>query len=260
MNEKPTVKLTVDRVGIALVTLSRPECANALNSAMALEIRDIFNNMPADVRLVILTAAGEKAFCAGADLKERFGMDMGAWQIQHNHFRSALQAIMECPVPVIAAVGGAAFGGGLELAMGCDFIYASENATFALPEVTLGIMCGMGGTQHLPRAVGVRRAKELLYTGRAFTANEALYFGLVNKVCTPENLMPEVMDCAKTIIANAPLSVKSVKHTITRSIGLPPIDGMYLESDYYNNLLHTSDRAEGISAFNQKRKAVFTGT
>lgn len=259
MNKEHTVNLTIDDAGIALVTLSRPASSNALNSAMALEIRDIFDNLPAEARLVILTGAGEKAFCAGADLKERHGMDMGAWQIQHSHFRTAVQAIMDCHVPVIAAVNGAAFGGGLELVMGCDFIYAAETAKFALPEVTLGIMCGMGGTQNLPRAVGARRARELLYTGKPFTAAEAFDFGLVNKICTPENLMAEVMACAKTIIANAPLSVKAVKRTLMRSVGVPFIDGMYLESDYYNNLLHTADRAEGISAFNQKRKAVFTG-
>jgi enoyl-CoA hydratase/carnithine racemase len=165
MMTEPTVKIQIDDAGVAVVTLFRPEFANALNSQMALELKDIFYNLPQNVRLVILTGAGERAFCAGADLKERQNINIEAWQIQHSQFRFALQTILDCHVPVIAAINGAAYGGGLEIALACDFIYAADTAKFALPEVTLGIMPGMGGTQHLPAALGLRRAKELLYTG-----------------------------------------------------------------------------------------------
>ena len=259
MTQNPTVKLLIDDNGVALVTLSRLQVANALNSDMALEIKEIFYNLPPQVRAVILTGEGDRAFCAGADLKERHGMDMEAWQIQHQKYRFALQSILDCAVPVIAAVNGAAYGGGLELALACDFIYASANAKFALPEVTLGIMPGMGGTQHLPDAVGLRRAKELLFTGKSFSADDALAWGVVNKICASENLMGETLTCVNAIISNAYLSVKAIKRTLTRSIDATMREGFSLESDHYNNLLSTKDRAEGMSAFNQKRKAVFVG-
>lgn len=259
MAQNPTVKFLIDGNGVALVTLSRLQVANALNSDMALEIKEIFYNLPEQVRAVILTGEGDRAFCAGADLKERHGMDMEAWQVQHQKYRFALQSILDCAVPVIAAVNGAAYGGGLELALACDFIYAAETAKFALPEVTLGIMPGMGGTQHLPDAVGLRRAKELLFTGKSFSADEALAWGVVNKICAPENLMGEAFDCVNTIISNAYLSVKAIKRTLTGSIDSTMRDGLSLESDHYNNLLNSKDRAEGMSAFNQKRKAVFVG-
>lgn len=260
MTEGQTVKFLSDDNGIATVTLSRPESANALNSQMAHELRDIFFSLPDAVKIVILTGAGEKTFCAGADLKERNSLGIEAWQIQHQQFRQVINLIMELRVPVIAAVNGAAYGGGLELAMACDFIYAAETAKFAMPEVSIGIMPGMGGTQNLTRAVGIRRAKEILYTGEAFTATEAEDFGLVNKVLPLPSLMPEVLECARKIIQNAPLSIKAVKRTIYRSVGLPPYEGMNLESDYYNGLLHTHDRAEGVTAWGEKRRPSFSGS
>lgn len=262
MSSEPTVKFLANDDNIAIVTLSRPKVANALNSKMALELKDIFSklsNKNHRIRVVILTGEGQKAFCAGADLKERHNMDFHAWQIQHQLFKVTLQTIMECPIPVIAAVNGAAYGGGLELALACDFIYAAKSAHFALPEATLGIMPGMGGTQNLPRAVGLRRAKEILFTGSSFSAKEAYSWGIINKLCEPDNLIEETLDCAKIITKAAPASVTAIKRVASSSIHLPVNEAMVAESNHYNLLLNTKDRSEGINAFNEKRAPVFTG-
>ncbi len=261
MISESTVKLLISEDGIATVTLSRPHVANALNSQMALELKDVFAtlNSKANVRAVILTGDGKRAFCAGADLKERKGMTVEAWQVQHQQFRHSLNSIMNCQVPVIAAINGAAYGGGLELALACDFIYSSKTAYFAFPEVTLGIIPGMGGTQTMPRAVGLRRAKELLLTGKAFSAADAYSWGMVNMLCEPDELVDYVNDCAQAISRAAPLSVNAIKRVSTHSIHMRLDEALAAESSYYNRLLSTKDRSEGIAAFNEKRKPDFTG-
>ncbi len=237
-----TTKLEINEGGVAILTLSRPAVANALNSQMALEIKDIFANLAGDIRAVILTGAGERAFCAGADLKQRAGFSLSEWEEQHQLFREVLHAIMGCPVPVIAAVNGAAYGGGLELALACDFIYAAETARFALPEVTLGIMCGTGGTQTLPRAIGTRRARELLYTGKPFSATEAFALGLVNKISAPENLLRDALEVAKTIATNPASSVAAIKRATT-NMNLSLAEGLQLESENYKKLLSQLTRS-----------------
>lgn len=234
------------------VRFSRAEAANALNTAIALEIKDFFSSPPEDARCIIVSGEG-KHFCAGADLKERHGMDEAAWKAQHTHFRAARDAVMHGPLPVIAAVHGAAFGGGLELALACDFIYADETARFALTEASLGIMPGMGGTQTLPGAVGLRRARQLLYTAAAFSAQEAYAMGMINRLCPADKLMEHALVCAQAIAANAPLAVQAIRQ-VTR-----PDMPMERELEAYNRLLATRDRHEGISAFNEKRKPAFTG-
>src|SRR5215813_3525256 len=176
---------------VMLVTLDRPAAANAMNTQLGTEIMTLFEalNLDAgDTRCVVLTGAGDRAFCAGADLKERKGMSDEAWTRQHLVYERMVRAMLACPLPLIAAVNGAAYAGGCELALACDFIYASEHARFALTEVTLGIMPGAGGTQNLPRAVGVRRAKELVLTATPFGADEAYAWGMVNKVCADDRL------------------------------------------------------------------------
>lgn len=258
MTSKQTIKYSIDARKIAVLTLARPESANALNSQMALEIKDFFVNLPSDVRVIILTGEGEKAFCAGADLKERSNFSTEQWEAQHRLFREVLQHIMDCPVPVIAAVSGVAYGGGLELALACDFIYAADNAKFAVPEATLGIICGTGGTQTLPRSIGTRRAREMLYTGKPIVAWEALAFGLVNRLFPPVVLMSEVLAVAETIAGNAPLSIAAVKRA-TSDMSLPLAEGLKTESENYKNLLKTVDCKEGLAAFKEKRKPKFTG-
>ncbi len=258
MTQEPIVKFTSSGGNIGIVTFTRTQAANAMNSQMALEIKDIFSRLAKNIKVVILTGEGEKYFCAGADLKERKDMTAEKWQIQHQQFRNALQTIMDCQIPIIAAVNGAAYGGGLELALACDFIYASKTAKFALPEATLGIMPGLGGTQNLPRAVGLRRSKEILLTGKSFPATDAYYWGIVNKLCEPAALMEETLECARDITKVAPLSSISIKRSINQGIHLSLNEALSAESNHYNRLLHTSDRSEGINAFNEKRPAVFT--
>src|ERR1700732_873629 len=179
---------------ILQVRLNRPEAANALNTRMGRDLLALFMGLNADprqARCIILSGTGGRAFCAGGDLKERNGMTDAQWQDQHLIFERAIHAVINCPVPVIAAVNGAAVAGGLEIALCCDFVYAAEHARFALTEVTLGIMPGAGGTQTLPRAVGARRAKEILLTGRPFSAEQAHDWGMVNRICKADALLNE---------------------------------------------------------------------
>jgi enoyl-CoA hydratase/carnithine racemase len=212
---------------------------------------------PGDTRCVVLTGAGSRAFCAGGDLKERDGMTQAAWQAQHELFERGFVALMELPLPVIAAVNGDAYGGGLETALACDFIYASRGARFAQSEVRLGIMPGGGGTQNLPRAVGERRAKELILTARAFSAEEGAAWGLVNKVC--DNPLEEALATARAIAGNAPLSVRQAKKSIHYGLQTDLLTGYRFEIEAYNRLVDTEDRHEGVRAFNEKRKPLFRG-
>ena len=245
------------------VTLNRPQSANAISTQLGLEVLDVFSGIiadPSQVRAVILTGAGEKIFCAGGDLKERNGMTDTQWNAQHYVFERMIRAVIDCPAPLIAAVNGAAFGGGCELAVACDFIYAAHSARFALTEVTLGIMPGTGGTQNLPRAIGTRRAKEVIFSGKPFSAQQAYEWGMVNKLCEPSALLPEAIAIASTIAANAPLAVRQAKHSINRGIQMSLADGMAFEIEAYNRMIGTEDRHEGVRAFNEKRKPNFKGS
>ena len=248
--------------GILLVKLNRPEAANALNTRMGLDLMELFEGFSVDlqgIRVVIVTGAGAKAFCAGGDHKQRDGMTDHAWQAQHLVFERMLRAILGCPIPVISAVNGAAYGGGCEIAAAGDFIYASDNARFALTEVTLGIMPGAGGTQNLPRAIGERRAKELILSGQPFTAAEAERWGLVNRVLAPDKLLPATFDVAEKIAGNGPISVRQAKQAIHRGLQMSLADGLAFEIEAYNRLVPTEDRREGVRAFNERRKPDFTG-
>src|SRR6201993_1325147 len=211
MTDYATLSLTTPQPGLLVVTLNRPEVANALNTQMGRDLEALWSGLiaaPGDARCVVLTGAGERAFCAGGDLKERHGMTDAQWQAQHEIFERQYWRLLDCPLPVIAAIHGHAFAGGLEMALACDFAYAVPEARFALTEVTLGIMPGAGGTQLLPRAVGERRAKEIILTGKPFTAEDALRWGIVNRLCPPESLMQDAIATAETIAGNAPLSVR----------------------------------------------------
>lgn len=247
---------------VLLVTLNRPEASNAMNTQMGRDLMELFEEFQIqfhDLRCIVVTGAGEKAFCAGGDLKERRGMTDEAWQAQHAIFERMVRAIMACPLPVIAAVNGAAYGGGCELAAATDFIYASESARFALTEVTLGIMPGAGGTQNLPRAVGERRAKEIILTGRPFTAAEAYEWGMVNRLCPPGRVVEEAIETGRRIADNAPISVRQAKHAIHFGMQMDVASGMMLEIEAYNRMVPTEDRREGVLAFNEKRKPRFKG-
>ena len=260
--EHETITVADQGGGLTVVTLNRPTVANAMNTQMGRDLLAFFDGVNADPlqrRCMVLTGAGDKAFCAGGDLKERQGMSDETWQAQHLLFERMIRAFMACPVPVIGAINGAAYAGGCELALGCDFIYASENARFALTEVTLGIMPGAGGTQNLPRAVGERRAKEIILTGRPFSAKDAYDWGMVNRLCAPDKLMDEVMGTARRIAENAPISVRQAKHAIHYGLQMDLASGIMLEIEAYNRMVPTEDRREGINSFNEKRKPVFRG-
>ncbi len=247
---------------VLVVTMNRPEVRNAKNTMMGLEMKELFESLyvdQQDVRCVVLTGAGDKAFCAGGDLKERNGMSDAQWQRQHAIFEQGVRAIRHCPVPVMAAVNGAAYGGGCETALNVDFCYASTNARFALTEVTLGIMPGAMGTQNLPNAVGERRAKEIILTGSPFTAEEALAWGLVNRVCEPDKLMGEALATARKMAGNAPLSLMQAKKSMSVATQIDRYNGYQFELEAYSRLVGTEDRLEGVRAFNEKRKPSFKG-
>jgi enoyl-CoA hydratase len=246
---------------VLTVTLNRPQALNALNSQMGLDLIDLWGRLTTagEVRVVILTGAGDRAFCAGGDFKERDGMTDEAWRHQHKIFERAFLAIIDSPLPVIAAANGHAFGGGLEFVLASDFAYGVSTARFALTEVTIGIMPGGGGTQTLPRAVGGRRAKELILTGRPFSAAEALDWGVLNRVHEPGELMPAVLETAMAIARNAPLSVRQAKKSIQNGLQVDLHRGLEIEIEAYNHLVPTEDRREGIRAFLEKRKPLFNG-
>jgi enoyl-CoA hydratase/carnithine racemase len=244
------------------VTMNRPEVANAHNTQMGLELRDLWSGLYVDqqgLRCVVVTGAGDKAFSAGGDLKERHGMSDEQWHRQHHIFEHAIMSMTDCPVPVIAAVNGAAYGGGCEFAMAADFIYAARRARFALTEVTLGIMPGAMGTQHMPRAVGVRRAKEIILTGAPFSAEQALEWGLVNKLCENDELLESALATADRIAGNAPISTRQAKKSVSVAMEVDLKNGYAFEIEAYNRMVGTEDRLEGIRAFNEKRRPVFKG-
>ena len=245
---------------LLLVTLNRPQALNALNTQMGKDKLDLWTRLAAEpgaLRCVVLTGAGERAFCAGADLKERDGMTDAVWRAQHEIFERAFMALMELPLPVIAAVNGHAFGGGMEMALCCDFIYAARSARMALSETRLGLMPGGGGTQNMPRAAGERRAKELILTGQAFEAQQGYDWGIVNRVC--DKVVDEALATARTIAENAPIAVRQAKKSIHYGLPMDLMSGYRFEIEAYNQLVGTEDRKEGIRAFNEKRKPRFQG-
>ena len=257
-----TLTLATPRPHILLVTMNRPEASNAMNTQLSQDMTTLFESLsldPDDTRCIIVTGAGDKAFCAGGDLKERKGMTDEAWGKQHVIFERMVRALLDCPIPMIGAVNGAAYGGGCEIAATMDFLYAADTARFAMTEVTLGIIPGAGGTQTLPRAMGERRAKELILSGRPFGAAEAMQWGLVNAVFPQADLLNGALATAERIAANAPIAVRQAKQAIHRGLGMSLADGLAFEIEAYNRTVPTSDRREGVLAFNEKRKAEFKG-
>jgi enoyl-CoA hydratase/carnithine racemase len=246
---------------VQVVTLNRPQVLNAISTLMGRELRAFFrdfdHSQEPDVRVVILTGSGERAFCAGADLKERRGMDETTWRRQHVIFEEAFEAIWRFPVPVIAAVNGVALGGGCEMALSCDMIVAVEEASFAQPEVKRGIVPGGGGTQRLPRRIGIGRAKELIFSGDAIDAKTALAWGLANRVVPRAQLLQEAQKLAASIAANGPIAVRQAKKAIDRGYDLSLETGLVLEVEAYNSAMASEDRREGIDAFNEKRPPNF---
>lgn len=262
MRAPETITIEDGGDGILVVTLDRPDAANATNTIMGRELLDLFEGFsvsPDAARCIILTGRGEKAFCAGGDLKERCGMTDRDWQKQHLVFERLIRAMLACPLPIIAAVNGAAYAGGCEIAAAADFIYAAPHARFALTEVTLGIIPGAGGTQNLARAIGERRAKEIILTGSPFSAEEGHAWGLVNRIVASEDLLDVAKATAGRIAANGPIAVRQAKQSIARGMQMSIWDGLAFEIEAYNRCVPTEDRREGVAAFNEKRRPRFQG-
>jgi enoyl-CoA hydratase/carnithine racemase len=248
--------------GVAILTFDRPQKMNALSRAMVQDIGRIGKELRADdsVRAVVLTGAGNQAFCAGADLAERRSMSDVEVERQLALYRSELEWIDPFPAPVIAAINGVALGGGLEIALMCDLRVAAEHALLGFPETTLGIIPGAGGTQRLPRIIGEARAKELLLLGRRITASHALMIGLVNRVSRPAtDVLEDTLEWIRPIVDGAPVAQRVALAAIdaTRALDLPT--GLARERDLYGECLVTEDRREALSAFAEKRKPAFKG-
>ena len=246
---------------IATITFNRPKALNALNAALMDEFARALEEIAADedIRVLILTGSGDKAFVAGADITELATYN----SLQAKRFaasgHAAIGQLQELPVAVIAAVNGFALGGGNEIAIACDFIYASENAKFGLPEINLGLMPGFGGTQRLPRLIGKNMAKEMIFTGKMISASEALQIGLVNKVTAPEALMEEVKKTAGVIASKGKVSLRQAKQTINNGLNVDLRTGCNMEIDGFGICMASPDAKEGTTAFVEKRQAEFKG-
>ncbi|MFZ4404847.1 MAG: enoyl-CoA hydratase/isomerase family protein [Pseudobdellovibrionaceae bacterium] len=245
------------------LTIQRPEAMNALNknvfADLQLALQEISSWDFSKLRVLIITGSGEKSFVAGADIKELSVLNNEqALQLSQSG-QKVFQQLALLKVPVIAAVNGFALGGGCELALACDFIYAAENAKFGLPEVSLGLIPGYAGTVRLPKAVGQRRANEMIFTGQLLTAAEALQFGLVNKVIPNADLLNEVIKTADAILAKSPLAVSKAKLSILEAQTLDLPAGQKNEAHIFSELFQSADMLEGTQAFLEKRKAHFTG-
>ncbi len=250
--------------GLLIVTLYRPDEGNAVNTQMGIELLDLWTGLVragegGATRCVVLTGAGDAAFCAGGDMKERDGMSDEDWRHQHEIFEQALWTMMECPVPVIAAVNGKAFGGGLEMILAADFAYGADNAQLWFPETMIGIIPGVGGTTTLPRIVGERRANEIIFSGKPFGATEALGWGIFNRVCSTADLMSEVIATAQSIAGNAPMAIRQAKKAIHQGLQMDVRSALRFEVEAYNRLTGTEDRREGVDAWNEGRKPKFKG-
>lgn len=261
--EYQNIKLQTGENGIWQLTLNRPEALNALNSGLLNEMADAFRQISEmsleDLRALIITGAGEKAFVAGADIKEMTDLNEDQAVQFAKKGQSIFHEINLLKIPVVAAVNGFALGGGLELALACDYIVASENAKFGLPEVSLGLIPGFGGTVRLTRAVGIRRARELIFSGEMLNASQALQMGLVNHVVPAAELMPAVHKKIEMMLTRSPLAVAAAKKSINQAFDLETESALENEARIFAGLFGSADTREGLSAFIEKRKPSFKG-
>jgi enoyl-CoA hydratase len=246
---------------VAVLTIDRPEAMNALDVPTLSALRDALDDASADeeIRVVVLTGAGEKAFAAGADIKYMSSLDVAQakeWGALGHDCTRLLETI---PQPTIAAVNGFALGGGCELALACDFRYASSAARLGQPEINLGIIPGWGGTQRLARVCGVGVAKELILTGRLVDAEEALRIGLVNAVYEPGELLEKTLETARLLASKSPVALAAAKAAINRALGGDHAANLEAEADAFGNLFSSEDAKEGLTAFIEKREPNFTG-
>jgi enoyl-CoA hydratase len=251
--------LVESRGAVTVLSVHRPEVLNALDRATLGELEDCALRFTADAAqaALIVTGSGTKSFVSGADIKELSVLDAHGAEELSRYGQRVFEIFEQSPKPVIAAVNGYAFGGGCELALACHMRIASENAVMGLPEVSLGIIPGYGGTQRLPRLVGVGRALELLTTGRRVKAEEAERIGLVNRVVPLDQLMSEATKLAEDILRNGPLAIAAALDAVYRGLHLPIDDGLRLESGLFGLLAASEDMHEGMKAFLEKRPAQY---
>jgi enoyl-CoA hydratase/carnithine racemase len=262
MSEDFPIKIE-QRGGVAVWTIDRPDRMNSLSRATLFAFGKLAREAAVDpkVRAVIVTGAGEKAFCAGADLKERQGMTENDVRVQVELYRSELGPLDRSPKPVVAAINGVAFGGGLELALLCDLRVAAAHAQLALPETSLGIIPGAGGTQRLPRLVGPAVAKDLICSGRQVAADEALRIGLVDRVVEPDDLHDEARAWAATFASGAVVAQGLAKRAIDRGLDITLNGGLDLEQQLFVEVFATDDARIGVESFLEHGpgEARFTG-
>ncbi|MGH2736883.1 MAG: enoyl-CoA hydratase/isomerase family protein [Actinomycetota bacterium] len=241
---------------IAVVSLNRPQAQNALSGAMADELAETMRSLAADdhVWVVLLRANGDKAFCVGADLKERASFELDDYHANRKQIRGLFESIRMMPQPTIAAPFGFALGGGFELVLSCDVVVAAEGTVLGLPEVRVGLLPAGGGTQLLARKVGLGRAKDLIFRGTRFSAEEALAMGLVSLVVARESLDDTALEVARDICKSSPVAVREAKKSIDAAFGVPLERGIEIENDSWRVVIESEDRSEGIAAFNAKRE------
>jgi len=256
----PTVELKV-RESVAHIELSRPEALNAISSELARELVAITATVAGDldIRAVVLTAAGDRAFCVGADLKERNAMSDAEFRTQRMLFRAAFGGVLNLPQPAVAGVHGFALGGGSELALSCDIVVADETAVMGLPEVTIGLVPGGGGTQLALRRLGPGRAADVVLTGRRIPAEEAHQLGLVDRLVPAGSAKVAAAEIAEAIAANSPVATRAAKRALRSGWGLDYAAAMDVEDAAWRTAAFSADRKEGIAAFNDKRKPNWPG-
>ncbi|MGJ9460511.1 enoyl-CoA hydratase [Oceanobacillus sp. CF4.6] len=255
------LQLDIKEEHIAVITLHRPEAANALSKAMLIELNEAIQQIDQNYHVfcTIITGSGKKAFCAGADLKERSGMSEKQVIEAVRYIGETTTAIEKMKMPVIAAINGAAYGGGLELALACDLRIAALGVKLGLTETSLAIIPGAGGTQRLPRLVGLGHAKRLIYTAKPIDANEALSIGLVEQTVDENCLQSEALLLAKTIARNGPIALRQAKTAINTGMQTDISAALEIEHESYLETIPTADRIEGLQAFKEKRKPMYEG-
>ncbi|MBY0095528.1 enoyl-CoA hydratase [Mesobacillus maritimus] len=263
MNETVVKTVIVEKRtdGIAIVTLNRPEAANALSRQMLAELQVVLSDIKKDmgIRVVILTSSGEKAFCAGADLKERKDMTDAEAKQTVRMIGATINEVESLPQPVIAAINGVAFGGGLELALACDIRVGALEAKVGLTETSLAIIPGAGGTQRLPRLIGLGKAKELIFTAQRLTASEAEKIGILEYAVPRSEMLGKALDLAKTMAKNGPLALIQAKKAVNKGIEVDLATGLKIEELAYDVLIPSEDRLEGLKAFAEKRPPEYKG-
>ena len=247
--------------GIATISFNRPKALNALNVQLLQEFTGAINEIDQDesIRVLILTGSGDKSFVAGADITELATFDALQAKMFSQFGHAVIDHLQQLAIPVIAAVNGYALGGGTEIALACEFIYAAGNAMFGLPEITLGLIPGFGGTQRLSRLIGKNRAKEMIFTGSMISAAEALQIGLVNRVCPQETLMDEVLKTAGQIVSKGRVSLRAAKQVINSGTDADLTTGNKMEIDAFALCMVSEDAREGTRAFLEKRRPEFKG-